>query len=51
MTKAEFVEKVKAIMESGKLEKLDDLYEEVLGYHEKQSYSAEDKTTIRWGTP
>lgn len=54
ITKEEFVQKVMAIAENGQLDKLDQLYDELVrssGNYPEISTHGSEKTTIRWGTP
>lgn len=50
MNKKEFIERVKEIIESGELDKLDELYEEIVVERSIETGGGET-ITVRWGTP
>lgn len=50
MNKKEFIERVKEIIESGELDKLDELYEEIAVERSIETGGGET-ITVRWGTP
>lgn len=51
MTKDKFIKRVMDAIESGRLEDLEKLYDEIIGLKNDVSTSGGEAVTVQWGTP